>query len=135
MKIRMLSILAVLLLIAAAAPAQNPTPTSGASYLQFSTATWTAQTATGVTPALDTNSVMDNHTIQLTTTGAPATCTYDTEASLDGAFWTKIITGTTCTTSISASVADKPYRYIRGNLTALTGGTAPTVQLRYAGAQ
>jgi hypothetical protein len=37
--------------------------------------------------------------------------------------------------NVMAHFADKPVLYIRGNLTALTGGAAPTVTLTYMGSK
>jgi hypothetical protein len=95
-----------------------------------------AQTATGATAAFNApTSVFQAHTIQLTTTGAPTGCTYRLQGSNDGGTtWFNVSAADiTCTSSITAFDVDKVVKSVRGNLLTLSGGTAPTVQLKYLG--
>jgi hypothetical protein len=134
-KTLLLSILLVIVAFSVAAPAQTVARTSAVYIREYSTATFSALSATGAGATFDINGIQPRHGVSYTVTGAPATCTIDLEASLDGVFWVKIITGTVCTSSIYASVVDKPFRYIRPNLITLTGGTTPAVTAKYAGSR
>lgn len=64
-----------------------------------------------------------------TTTGTPATISLTFEGSQDGSTgWTAIGSALTNTTSASATMLPTlTYPFVRANLTALTGGTSPTV--------
>ncbi|MCI0403455.1 MAG: hypothetical protein L0212_08030 [Acidobacteria bacterium] len=76
------------------------------------------------------------HTVQLTVTGAPATCTFELEGTLDdtaGATAFSLSGSIPCTSSTMFHVVNKPVNFIRGNLTALTGGVSPTVTFQYVG--
>lgn len=83
--------------------------------------------------------VITKHTIHLRVTGGPATCTYRLEGSLDPdevtPEWFDLSGTLTCTTSTMVHIVDRPVMRVRGNLLTLTGGTSPTVQLRYLGVQ
>lgn len=76
---------------------------------------------------------------QVTTTGTPTGVTVWLEGSLDGANWGKlaIITNTdsewntTITSGEFASIVNKPARYLRGSVQALSGGTSPTVTVKF----
>lgn len=103
--------------------------------------TFTTQTATGATTGYGVASasasnagVPINHTVELIVTGGPATCTYSLQGSADNSTWFTIsASAITCTSTTVAFEANKPTKYVRGNLLTLTGGTAPTVTLKYIG--
>jgi hypothetical protein len=120
--------------------------------------TFPAQTATGVTagvalpfgmhsfdgagavePYNTTPTTMPTiHTFQLNVTGAPTSCTYQVEGSLDsqGAATGTFFDATgplNCTVNTIVHISGRPLAMIRGNLTALAGGAAPTVTMRYLG--
>jgi hypothetical protein len=97
--------------------------------------TFTALSANGSTASYDTEAVMNNHTVTVVPTGGPSGCTLTMEGSLDGTNWFTIITAATCTSVVSAHGVDKPARYVRGTLSALAGGTTPTVTVKYVGAR
>lgn len=97
--------------------------------------TFTAQTATGTTA---TSGLMRGipvaHTIELVVTGGPTGCTYRLQGSRDGTTWFNISAADiTCTTSTVAFENGKPAVSVRGNLLTLTGGTTPSVTLKYIG--
>ena len=99
---------------------------------------FTAQNATGATSAFVADSgVLSLHNSQLIVTGGPSGCTYRLQGSNDGGTtWYNISAADiTCTSSINSVTVDVPAPRIRGNLLTLTGGTAPTVTLHYAGVQ
>ena len=100
------------------------------------TKTFTAQTATGTTASLNLdklNIAPVDATAQLNVTGSPTTCTYQVEGSLDNVTWFDLSGGQTCTSSLMFHLDSKPVNYIRGNLTALSGGTSPDVTFIYLG--
>jgi hypothetical protein len=93
---------------------------------------FTAQTATGQTASLLSNSAL--HSIHLVVTGGPATCTYRLQGSNNNTTWFDLsASDITCTSSIASYEATKPAVYVRGDLKTLTGGTTPSVTLLYAG--
>jgi len=115
---------------------ETPVEAQGAGFQGFHK-TFTTQSATGATSAAAANGLRGipvNHTIELITTGAPATCTYQLQGSRDSTTWFNMSAAAiTCTSTIVAWEANKPVVNVRGNLLTLTGGTAPTVTLKYVG--
>lgn len=67
-------------------------------------------------------------TWQVVITGSPTTATVVLEASLDGVNWATVDTNTGAAKPIEVrSLASFKALMLRANLTALTGGTSPTV--------
>ena len=96
--------------------------------------TFTTQSAVGATTGRSLGGVAITHTTELIVTGAPATCTYRLQGSRDNSTWFNISAADiTCTATTVAFVHGAPAQYVRGNLLTLTGGTAPTVTLKYIG--
>lgn len=102
--------------------------------------TWTTLSATGTTAGLSVGGATlgaDVHTVAVVVTGSPSGCTLNLDGSLDGSHWFNISqTGgsdVTCTSNVMFHVVNKLVAYVRGNLTALSGGTAPTVTITYLG--
>ena len=94
-----------------------------------------AVTATGPGTVFDLGVVRSSHTLQTSTTGSPTGVTVLLEGSLGASGpWTTLATSTSTTGDVQ-SVTGKAVRYIRANLTVLTGGTAPTVTALIASAQ
>ena len=60
-------------------------------------------------------------------TGSPATATLVIYGSIDGVNFFDISGNQAAASNLLFFVIDKPVRYLRANLTALSGGTAPTV--------
>ena len=83
-----------------------------------------AVTSTGAGTALDAGRVVTGATLHVVATGDPA---FDVEVqvSTDGSTW--FDTGAAITVSGTSALASAHGRYYRANLTALTGGTTPTV--------
>lgn len=75
----------------------------------------------------------DKHTLSIITTGSPATCTIELDGSLDGTNWFDLSGDQTCTSSLMVHVINKPVQQVRVNLTVLSGGTDPTVTVKYLG--
>lgn len=75
------------------------------------------------------------HTVAAVPSGSPAICTLRLEGSLDHISWFDLSGDQTCTASLMFHVADKPVQFVRINLTALSGGSSPSVAVRYAGVQ
>lgn len=113
----------------------TPSSEVEAQTFQGFTRTFTTQTATGATASSGAlRGTPVNHAINLVVTGGPATCTYRLQGSANGTTWYNISAADiTCTSSATAFEANKPTRYVRGNLLTLTGGTTPTVTLQYVG--
>jgi len=94
-----------------------------------------AATATGAGTVVDLGVVRSSHTMQTIVTGAPATVTVTLEGSLNGTTaWATLATSTSTTGDVQTATG-KAVRYVRANLTVLTGGTAPTVTALIASAQ
>lgn len=87
--------------------------------------------------AVDTRKhiVPRNHTFQFITTGAPVTATMQFEGSNDGSTWAALTGGGDVDVSSSGVLAvdEEHYSFIRCRLSALSGGTAPTVTVYYIG--
>jgi len=88
-----------------------------------------AATATGVDAngALTFKKVPPNWTVQIKYTSNPSSVIVDIEGSLDGANYTQIAQHTAAAADDIFHISGKPVKYIRANLTALTGGTSPEV--------
>lgn len=73
------------------------------------------------------------HTVTVTVSGAPATCTVNLDGSLDGVHWFDLSGPQNAAANTMFHVVDKPVTYVRGNLSALAGGTSPSVSISYMG--
>ncbi len=73
-----------------------------------------------------------NHVVTWTVAGGPSTCTLLIEKSVDAVTWVTELTET-CTTNGSKALADASYQYLTVNLSALSGGTNPSVTVEYRG--
>ncbi|PWT71029.1 MAG: hypothetical protein C5B60_11425 [Chloroflexi bacterium] len=95
----------------------------------------------GTTLEVDTFVAPVSHTVQVVVTGSPTACTLHLEGSLDDlAVWPRAWADLSGDVSITGSptifhVINRPVRYIRVNLTTLTGGTNPAVTIKYLGVQ
>ena len=97
-----------------------------------------AVTSTGVSASFRINALVKSHTVQSTITGAPTAVTVDLEGSVDNVSFFQLASDPYQPGDLTAQgamfhVADKPVKFIRVNLTALTGGTSPTVTAVYEG--
>lgn len=94
----------------------------------------TAATATGTSNTVDVRFYAPRtHTFQVVVTGSPASCTIDLEGSLDNSNWFSLSGNQTCTSNVMFHVTDRPVVFVRGNLSALSGGSSPTVTVDYIG--
>ncbi|MGH9667094.1 MAG: hypothetical protein ACRD9L_21930, partial [Bryobacteraceae bacterium] len=79
------------------------------------------------------------HTVQAVVTGSPSGCSIQLEGTLDdptlSPTWSNLSGSQTCTSSVMFHVTARPVRAIRVNLTALSGGTSPTVTVKYVGVE
>lgn len=73
------------------------------------------------------------HTVMVTVSGAPSACTVNLDGSLDGVHWFDLSGPQNAAANTMFHVVDKPVIYVRGNLSALSGGTSPSVSISYAG--
>lgn len=93
-----------------------------------------AFTASATSAALNCGKTFpNNHTVTVIVTGAPAGCTVNLQGDIGGANFADISGNQTCTSSITFHVASRPVGSIKINLSALSGGTAPTVTAFYGG--
>ena len=82
--------------------------------------TFAAQTAAGTTTEANIVGAAQ-HATELIVTGPPATCTYRLQGSSDAITWFHIsASDMTCTSTITAFEANKPAKYVRGNLLTFT---------------
>lgn len=97
-----------------------------------------AAAATGASSSVKVGSTPAKHTVHATMGGTvvASAVTVDLEGSLDDATWFTLASHAFSAGEITAEqamfhVVDKPVRYVRANLTTLTGGTDPTVTVLY----
>ena len=97
-----------------------------------------AAAATGAGSTQKTFSIPAMHSVQVTMGGTvvATAVTVALEGSLDGTFWQAMATHALVSAEISAEgaifhVVNSPIKYVRANLTVLTGGTAPTITVKY----
>ena len=96
--------------------------------------------AAGTTIPVNVYLAAHKHTVQATVTGAPTTCNIQLEGTLDDITssapnWANLSGSQVCTSTLTFSVTERPVTGIRVNLTALSGGTSPTVTIKYVGVQ
>lgn len=94
---------------------------------------WPALSATGQTEATLVVPAASDHTVQLNVSGSPTSCSAVLQGSLDGSAWFDLSAAQTCTTSVMFHVNGKPVNRVRINLTALSGGSSPSVVPLYLG--
>jgi hypothetical protein len=84
--------------------------------------------ATGVSKFLDCQDTFSNASAQFSFPSAPATITVLLEGSMDGVNWVALASSTSVTTNTVYSVG-VPFRLLRANVTAFTGGSSPTISV------
>lgn len=97
-----------------------------------------AATATGASNSQTFTKLIKDHTIQVSITGAPTAVEIDLEGSLDNiSFFTlgQMVFDAGDLTALGAMlhVPSSVVRFVRVNLTTLTGGSSPTVTALYEG--
>jgi len=97
-----------------------------------------AATATGAGNTQKVGQIPASHTVQATMGGTvvATAVTVDLEGSLDDTTWVQLARHAFDAGEITAEAAifhviDKPIKYVRANLITLTGGTSPTVTVKY----
>lgn len=96
--------------------------------------TFVALTAVSATAFCDVGKTTpNNHTVMLVVTGGPASCTANLQGFVDGVTAGDLSGNQTCTSSVMFHVGSRPVNSIKINLSALSGGTAPTVTAFYLG--
>jgi hypothetical protein len=97
-----------------------------------------AATATGAGSSQKVSQIPSQHTVAATMGGTvvATAVTVDLEGSIDDTTWFQLARHAFSAGEISAEAAmfhviDKPVRYVRANLITLTGGTDPTVTVKY----
>ena len=91
-----------------------------------------AATATGAGSAIGFKQMQENVTFQVDITGAPTAVTVDIEGSVDGTPAAQLAqhamtAGELTATTAIFHISGKPVGNVQANVTALTGGTSPTV--------
>lgn len=74
----------------------------------------------------------DKVTMVATVTGAPTSFSLNLEGSLDGLTWEVLGTLTQASAPLALHSTGKAYTKFRANLTAIAGGTSPTVSALFA---
>lgn len=97
-----------------------------------------AVTSTGTSTVLIHSVPVSSHALQVTITGGPSTVRVDLLGSLDNSTFVTISENTFSASELTATKAmffdvDSPLVYIQAKLTTLSGGTAPTVTVKYVG--
>lgn len=90
------------------------------------TVKFAALTANGSTGAADLGTACRTFTFQSVTTGTPTSFTLTYQGSLDNVNWFTL-GSSTAAAGDAQFVIDKPAQYVRATLSALTGGTSPTI--------
>jgi hypothetical protein len=93
-----------------------------------------AVTVDGAGVIHDLENVKVDHAIQVSSTGSPSGYDVSLQGSLDGINWITITSTGGSDPDKYSSNGDFPVRYVRANLSNLTGGTAPTVTALVASA-
>ena len=96
-----------------------------------------AATTTGASPRWNASGSI-YHTVQVNITGSPTAVTVDLEGSLDDNTYFTLASHSMTSSELTASAAmfhveTKRVHYIKTNVTTLTGGSSPTVTIRYFG--
>lgn len=88
-----------------------------------------AVSATGVGSSINLYTTYRSVTIQLIlASGILSTISYTIEGSISAAYWYTLVTGTDVTNGNALFIIDKPFIYLRANLTTLTG-TSPIITI------
>jgi len=92
-------------------------------------------TSAGTDLSNQQNGLIQYHQVTWTTTGSPGTCTIAIDSSSNGTTWTTggIIANQDCTSTNSSAVTAGSANFVRIDLTALSGGSTPTVVANYNG--
>jgi hypothetical protein len=132
---RLLPLICLLCASSFVAGAQSVATVTGGAFP--SAYTWPAVTAAGVSSTsiytVNADGAPSSFTIDEATTGtAPTTCAFEVESSPDGVTWNSgagSLSGSIdCHSAglVTTSFISKPVRYLRINVTALTGGDGTT---------
>lgn len=87
-------------------------------------------TGTGVGNTVKFSSIPTKWTVSVTHTGSPTTVITDIEGSLDGDTFYPLAEHTSVTADEAFHIVGKAFKYVRANLSVLTGGTSPTVTVK-----
>jgi hypothetical protein len=90
-----------------------------------------AVTSVGPGTARDLGGLVSRHTALLWSTGGPS-ITAVIEGSHDGTNWVRISSNNMAGPISVVSATDYQVRYVRANLTAMSGGSSPTVTVTIA---
>ena len=96
-----------------------------------------AATTTGASPRWKAYKSL-THTVQVDITGSPTAVTVDLEGSLDNNTYFQLASHSMTSAELTASAAmfhveTKRVEFVKTNVTTLTGGSSPTVTVRYFG--
>ena len=83
---------------------------------------------------VDLGEIRTSIALQTVVTGSPSTVAVDVEVSLDGVHWAPSSLTSSSTTGDYHAVTTGPIRWVLVALTAMTGGTAPTLTALVAAA-
>jgi hypothetical protein len=92
-----------------------------------------ALAANGNSTVYFTGGTVKHQTVAVVT-GAPTGCSLQLTGSLDGVNFYSMGGALTCTATVTGTAVDIPALFIRYTLSALAGGTTPSVAVQYGGA-
>lgn len=87
----------------------------------------TAATSTQAGTAKDLEDSVAVHTMIVTVTGSPTSVSVNLEGSHDNVNWVNLTTYTSTSSGYVSFDSQVRVRYVRANLTAITGGSSPTI--------
>lgn len=90
-----------------------------------------AAAATGTSDSITLRKIPSKYSMQLIVTGSPTTLVVDLEGSLNGTDFIAVVQSTATASGSMTFNVDEPIRYVRANVTAISGGTTPTVTVLF----
>ena len=117
---------------------------AGAALGQSSSSHWIRHTFTGLTETGATSPrftqisqegrIPDKHEIIADVSGSPVTCTFQMQGSATGSSpWIDMSGDQDCSADMAVGVINRFFPFVRVNLSALSGGTTPSVVFTYIG--
>jgi hypothetical protein len=127
---RTINIVAVIFALVAQLPAATNVYQKNTLATALNAVTSTGAGTAFAMPSYGTGSPPTRFLWQVVTTGGPASISTTLQGSADNTNFYTIDTSTATAGEVRA-IVDKPAKYVRANLGTLTGGTSPTVTVKF----